>query len=350
MRGPPDARLLNADSVCLCPQPFERYNQLFDVAALVPGGPLSEDDPADGAERPPEAAKTGLEEAPRKGVPEGVPVGGEPPAAGGADLQTGPGAAEELRRRAVRAEERLAEVLAAYRQVKTENEGYRERITRNLERRFDQRRERLLLKFMEILDNLDRALEAAEQSYAGNPLIQGLILVRTQLLQTLQEEGLERIPVLGLAYDPNFSEAVGTYPVDDPDQHHVVVKELLRGYRLNGRIARASRVMVGDYHGERREGAPAAAAREEALIGADEVLAPAGREPKEGAEDTTLEEIVARAEQEEAIHRQAAEPAETEDPAGSGGTREEAAPTDEDDLAREAREALDPLYRAKRED
>ena len=73
--------------------------------------------------------------------------------------------------------------------------------------------------------------------------------MRTQLLQTLQDEGLERIPVLGLPYDPHISEAVETQPVDDPEHHHVVVKELLRGYRLNGRVARASRVIVGEHAG-----------------------------------------------------------------------------------------------------
>jgi molecular chaperone GrpE len=158
--------------------------------------------------------------------------------------------AEAYQQRARLAEDRLAEVLAAYRKLKNENEGYRDRITRNLERRFDQRRERLLLRFIEILDNLDRALEAAEVSYAGNPLIEGLILVRTQLLQTLQEEGLERIPVVGLPYDPAVSEAVETRPVDDPEQHHVVLRDMQRGYRLNGRVARASKVVVGDYPGE----------------------------------------------------------------------------------------------------
>ena len=160
------------------------------------------------------------------------------------------GATEAFQQRARLAEDRLAEVLGAYRKLKSENEGYRDRITRNLERRFDQRRERLLLRFIEILDNLDRALEAAEVSYAGNPLIEGLILVRTQLLQTLQEEGLERIPVVGLAYDPGVSEAVETRPVDDPDQHHVVLRDLQRGYRLNGRVVRASKVVVGDYKAE----------------------------------------------------------------------------------------------------
>ncbi|MFI5006541.1 MAG: nucleotide exchange factor GrpE [Solirubrobacterales bacterium] len=202
-----------------------------------------------------------------------------------------PGAAEEFLRRARLAEDRLAEVLKAYRQVRSENDGFRDRITRNIERRFDHRRERLLLKFIDILDNLDRALEAAEQTYTGNPLIEGLILVRTSLLQTLQEEGLERIPVLGLPYDPNFSEAVATEPVDDPEHHHVVMKDMLRGYRLNGKVARASRVVVGEY------GAKAPVPEEpEPLIGADEVPpTELGLEPESpAAAEPSLEDLIAR--------------------------------------------------------
>jgi len=183
------------------------------------------------------------------------------------------GEAGLLERRARLAEDRLAEVLAAYRQIKTENEGFRERVTRDVERRFDERHERLLLRFIDILDNLDRALESAEQTSAGNPLIEGLILVRTQLLQTLQKEGLERIPVLGLPFNPAFSEAVGTQPVSEPEHDHVVVKELLRGYRLNGRVARASHVFVGQYD-ENASDPPAASATATEdpgdLIGADE--------------------------------------------------------------------------------
>ena len=185
------------------------------------------------------------------------------------------GEAGLLERRARLAEDRLAEVLAAYRQIKTENEGFRERVTRDVERRFDERHERLLLRFIDILDNLDRALESAEQTSAGNPLIEGLILVRTQLLQTLQKEGLERIPVLGLSFNPAFSEAVGTQPVSEPEHDHVVVKELLRGYRLNGRVARASHVFVGQYDEDAstsdQPAASAAAAEDPGdLIGADE--------------------------------------------------------------------------------
>ena len=255
-------------------------------------GMVSEDDPA---------------ERPRGDVTqdEGLPEGsaeGEAPPHGLADVLEPPpdsGAAEAYHKRARLAEDRLAEVLAAYRKLKSETDAYKERLTRNIERRYDQRRERLLLKFIDILDNLDRALEAAEQSYVGEPLIQGLILVRTQLLQTLQEEGLERIPVLGLPYDPNFSEAVGTEPVQDPEHHQVVIKDLLRGYRLNGRIARASRVVVGEYQGHLE---PVPTGEVEASTGPveavpDETVV----EGKAEAGDLTLEEIIARAEAQEAL-------------------------------------------------
>lgn len=216
-----------------------------------PGGTLSQDpvDDPDGQENDKPGIQPSAEEALEP-----------PPEAGEAEL---------FERRARLAEDRLTEVLTAYRKVKTENEGFRDRVTRDVERTFNKRHEKLLVKFIDILDNLDRALEAAELTYAGNPLIEGLILVRTQLLQTLQQEGLERVPVLGLPYDPTFSEAVGTQPVEDPERNHVVVREMLRGYRLHGRVARASRVVVGEY----REGGAPTPAPPQDLIGADEAQA-----------------------------------------------------------------------------
>ena len=206
-----------------------------------------------------------------------------------------PGAADAFQKRANLAEDRLTEVLNAYRQLKTENEGFRERITRNLEHRFDQRREHLLLKFIEILDNLDRALEATEQTYTGTPMIEGIILVRTQLLSVLQEEGLERIPVLGMPYDPSVAEAVETRPVAEPEHHHMVVKELRRGYRLNGRVARALRVAVGEYAPD--DAAAAEPGDDGPMVGASEATtpppAPAAAATGVRGFDTALDELIA---------------------------------------------------------
>jgi len=216
----------------------------------------------------------------------------EQPTEGLADLlevEAPPAGALESRVRL--AEDRLSEVLAAYRKLKTENETFRDRTSRNLERRFEQRHERLLLKFIDITDNLDRALEAAQVNFASQPLVEGLILVRTQLLQTLKEEGLERIPVLGLAFDPQVSEAVATEPVSESEHHNVVVKELQRGWRLKDRIARPSKVVLGEYRG-----------------GAAPDPAAAAGGPPPPAPEPSLDDIIARTEAEDAAVAPASPP------------------------------------------
>jgi molecular chaperone GrpE len=246
---------------------------------------LSEDDPSEGAETLESGAKGSEEPL----APASAPA---PPLSDVVEPPPDSDAAQAYHRRARLAEDRLAEVLAAYRDLKKENEAHRERTTRNIERRFDHRRERLLLRFIDILDNLDRALEAAETSYAGEPLIEGLILVRTQLLQTLKEEGLERIPVIGLPYDPNFSEVVEMREVEDPEHNGVVVKELMRGYRLSGKVARVSRVVVGTFPGAAATASPAAPAASPETPPAPPAAPPASTD---GGSGESLDEIIARA-------------------------------------------------------
>ena len=214
------------------------------------------------------------------------------------------------------AEDRLAEVLAAYRQLKTDTESYRERATRSVERRFENRHERLLVKFIDILDSFDRALEAAEKTYAGAPLIEGLILVRTQLLQALQQEGLERIPVLGLSFDPHVSEAMSTEPTEEAERDGIVVKEYLRGYRFNGKLVRPSRVVVAQYVPAAPEETAATAATP-ASIAVDDHPEPLRPTPLDGDDEAglaaadaadegpSLEEIVARAEAQQALFHEA---------------------------------------------
>jgi molecular chaperone GrpE len=246
----------------------------------------SEDDPADsaGAMNPPEVAD-----------PESLT---EVPAA------DDEGAAEAYQQRARLAEDRLAEVLAAYREFRRETEAYRDRLTRQLHRKFDSRHEALLLKFIDILDNFDRALEASQT--AGDSLVEGLILVRAQLLQVLQEEGLERIPVVGLPFDPHVSESVTTVPVHDPDQHHVVMQELLRGYRLKGRIARPSQVVIGEYAGSMAATAPPPKRHQEPLIGEPVPAVVPAVVVQEGDSGPSLDEIIARAEARDAAQQEEA--------------------------------------------
>jgi hypothetical protein len=89
--------------------------------------------------------------------------------------------------------------------------------------------------------------------------------------------------------------------VSDPEHDHVVMKERMRGYRLNGRIARVSRVAVGQYGAAAAEPAP--------------TPAPVPKEAKEGPPgEPSLEEIVSRAQAQEALFPDAFEPSGEHDP------------------------------------
>jgi len=100
---------------------------------------------------------------------------------------------------------------------------------------------------MQTLEAMDRAIEAARSSDAAESLISGVMLVRTQLFRILQDEGLERVSVLGLPFDERSAEAVQRRSVSDPDQDGLVIEELQGGHQLREHIIRRAKVVVGEF-------------------------------------------------------------------------------------------------------
>ncbi len=74
-----------------------------------------------------------------------------------------------------------------------------------------------------------------------NDLYVSLKLIRDHFLSTLEKYGLEIIETVGKRFDPYLHEAV---MVEDGDQDNIVVEEFSRGYRLNGKVIKPSRVKV----------------------------------------------------------------------------------------------------------
>jgi molecular chaperone GrpE len=186
-----------------------------------------------------------------------APDGGSPRA---------PAPAEESGARARRAEAQLEQVLSGYHTLRAENESLRSQVLelqekhrtatqdigatlarqkRAAARELQSEREVIYGRYIEILDNFDRAFDTAEARAASHSLMEGFILVRNQVVQVLRDGGFDRVRTLGLPYDPNTSEAIQVEDVDDPAQDGVVIRELVRGYRLDEHVVRAARVVVG---------------------------------------------------------------------------------------------------------
>jgi molecular chaperone GrpE len=158
-----------------------------------------------------------------------------------------------LRAKIEHKDRQIEQVMEAYRGKKEETEKLRKRIEKTERRKFEQSKGDFIARFVEVLDNLDRAIDSIENAFDPDSVLQGIMLVRSRLVQLLKEEGLEKIFVRGQIYDPTHSEAAGMEPVPDQSQDGMVLKELQPGYMLKGSLLRVARVVVGRYGSDENE-------------------------------------------------------------------------------------------------
>jgi molecular chaperone GrpE len=132
------------------------------------------------------------------------------------------------------------EYLDSLRRLKAEFENYRKRAARDQESLVARAHERLVKELLPVLDDLARALEAAERHEEAQ-LEEGVRLVHRQLASTLVKEGLAEIATEG-AFDPNVHEALLSQPSDEPEGS--VIEVIQKGYTLGDRVLRPARVVV----------------------------------------------------------------------------------------------------------
>jgi molecular chaperone GrpE len=135
-------------------------------------------------------------------------------------------------------------------EIRGEQEELRRRLARDLEQRVELATGNLLADFLPVLDNLDRALQSAEQHPNVEALLTGIQLVRTQFLNVLERHGLKPLERQGQPFDPGLDEAMTTLEVNDPGQHNLVLQEWEKGYTLHDKVVRPAKVAVGKLRAE----------------------------------------------------------------------------------------------------
>ena len=167
---------------------------------------------------------------------DGEPEGDDARSAGSGD--TTPDEADEL----ARARTQAAEYRDHLQRLQAEFENYRKRMTRSQERLVDAELQRFVQQLLEVLDEFDLALIAAERQPDFEAFRKGVELVYAKLAETLRAEGLERIEAEGKAFDPNEHEALMQTGEGEGEPH---VAEIFRqGYRLRGTVIRPASVRV----------------------------------------------------------------------------------------------------------
>ena len=152
---------------------------------------------------------------------------------------------EELAAKAQKAQE----YLELAQRTKADFENYRKRAARDAAIAQERGVAKLARELLPAIDNLDRALEAAQAAEGtaaddgANALVSGIKLVHTDLIAALTRAGIERFSPKGETFDPQRHEAVAQQPVEGAEQG-TVVEVYQRGYRLGDAVLRPARVVV----------------------------------------------------------------------------------------------------------
>jgi len=162
------------------------------------------------------------------------------------NIQEEAGAGEEtesLKSQLELKEKEVTENYNKYVRALADLENYKKRAMKEKSDLIKYGNENLLRDFLPILDSLDRALDTASNSNNFDSFREGLTLVRNQFLYCLEKYGVEPIAACGQDFDPNVHEAMMEVASDSHEESKVV-DEYERGYLLQGRLLRPSKVSV----------------------------------------------------------------------------------------------------------
>jgi molecular chaperone GrpE len=151
---------------------------------------------------------------------------------------------EQLEQQIAERDHQLQDVLTKYREASREFEDSRARLRKEIAKDIERGRRTMLLELLDVADNLERAIEAGRATHAGDPLLEGVAIVRDQFLAKLAGFGATRIEVLDQPFDPSCHEAVTTVPTTDPARDHVVCGVVRPGYRMGEDVLRPAQVAV----------------------------------------------------------------------------------------------------------
>ena len=130
-------------------------------------------------------------------------------------------------------------------QIDEEIGRVRVRLENDFEQRIEEESRKLALPFLEVLDNLERAIDASAKGASVEHLREGVEMTAHLFRSKLQAIGVDAIHATGQPFDPNVAQAVGMVPVSDAAQDGIVVEELQTGYTMRGQLLRPAQVRVG---------------------------------------------------------------------------------------------------------
>ncbi len=153
------------------------------------------------------------------------------------------GELEKLRETLEGVQKERDELFGKLQRVSADYANYEKRVPKQIADTIGYEKERVIKTLLPVLDNFDHTLQNAHSAEDIDVLVKGIRIVYDQLLDVLKSHNVEQIEAQGEKFDPAVHQAM-TQRAEPDAEDNVVLEEFQKGYRLNGRVIRPSKVIV----------------------------------------------------------------------------------------------------------
>ena len=157
--------------------------------------------------------------------------------------------AETLKKQLAEKEAEAGVNLAGWQRAQADFINYKRRVEADKEDTIKYANNEFIRKILPVLDDFERAFASIPHDQASVKILEGMKLVERKFRSFLESQGVTEIKALNQPFDPNLHEAV----MQAEGEEGIVVKEFEKGYKINDRIIRPSKVVVGTGKTENKE-------------------------------------------------------------------------------------------------
>lgn len=150
---------------------------------------------------------------------------------------------EELRKQAESLKKEKDDIFAKLQRVAADYDNYQKRSAKQTTEAVAHETEKIIKVLLPVMDDFERILANAQCSENADAVIKGIGIVYEHLKGVLRSQGVEQIDAAGEKFDPAHHQAL-TQRAEQDKENGIVLEELQKGYKLNGRVIRASRVVI----------------------------------------------------------------------------------------------------------
>jgi len=150
---------------------------------------------------------------------------------------------EELRKQITDLQSQKDELFGKLQRVSADYANFQKRVPKQIADTICYEKEKIIKTLLPALDNFEHTLQNAHSAENVDVLIKGIQIIYDQMLDILKSHNVEQIKALGEKFDPALHQAM-TQKAEPEEQENIVLEEFQKGYKLNGRVIRPSKVIV----------------------------------------------------------------------------------------------------------